>query len=567
MKDPEVMLNKLFKAAERDEGCVFFWLLFCPSVYVLDPSLVSEFFGGRFTLRDTRRDLADRVPVLGMLTKGAIFMVNADRWKKQHSVVVHAFSKFKVGTYHTHVMNCVDKVCGYIETNMGDANSVVANVMDLMTSFASEVILKVGFGADMDSASILHYGKLFLSLFSRSITPRAILKPLLNLPLEFNRQLLSDVAEMRAFGMKMVDKCKEDFEKTQALQGTSGKGHSKHSLSLVSSLLHASSGDGNKLTSEECVDNVFGFMLAGIDTTMTALSHACVVLADRQDVQDKVRLEIRTELKRIRDRRRENKSTAGNSNDTERDTKCHDINADGNDLDVSYSELMGGFPILGAVIKEVLRLYPSVYNTIVRVARKDMEFGKLRIQKGTRVQVPLWAIARSDKIWGPDAKMFKPERFLSPSPEVENENQSATGESGRESVGPKISIPDDMKGKFATFGAGGVRQCIGRHLAVLELKAMLMVLIHKFEITNPAAQDTEKDRHNNKMKTEDTVSSSSCKDALESDRDDKESRLPHWKLHYGLMKPKAELSTLNSPNVVPETSCACMSAADADVWP
>ncbi|KIK15803.1 hypothetical protein PISMIDRAFT_638157 [Pisolithus microcarpus 441] len=88
----------------------------------------------------------------------------------------------------------------------------------------------------------------------------------------------------------------------------------------------------------------------------------------------------------------------------------------------SYDQLTNDFPYLDAVVQEVLCLHPSVLELIHEAAEDDIiqplepvqtksgeVVDSIVIERGTILSVPISCINRSDAIWGPDAKAFKPE--------------------------------------------------------------------------------------------------------------------------------------------------------------
>lgn len=74
-----------------------------------------------------------------------------------------------------------------------------------------------------------------------------------------------------------------------------------------------------------------------------------------------------------------------------------------------------------------------------RIPRSSVEIGGRVFPKGTSLLVPMWAINKSRKLWGEDARDFNPDRWLK-----DKVNGGAT-----ESLA------------FLSFGTGH-RSCIGR---------------------------------------------------------------------------------------------------------
>lgn len=72
---------------------------------------------------------------------------------------------------------------------------------------------------------------------------------------------------------------------------------------------------------------------------------------------------------------------------------------------------------------EVLRLYPSVPNNQKYALDDDVWPDGTAIKKGDYVVWSSWAQGRSEKVWGPDAKEFKPERWITPEGDLRRESQ------------------------------------------------------------------------------------------------------------------------------------------------
>lgn len=72
-----------------------------------------------------------------------------------------------------------------------------------------------------------------------------------------------------------------------------------------------------------------------------------------------------------------------------------------------------GLPVLGACIKEALRIFGPAPMGLPRVVGKEgLTVGDRFFPPGTTVSVSPWVIHHSEEIWGPDAREFRPERWL-----------------------------------------------------------------------------------------------------------------------------------------------------------
>lgn len=106
---------------------------------------------------------------------------------------------------------------------------------------------------------------------------------------------------------------------------------------------------------------------------------------------------------------------------------------------------------LDLVIKETMRIYPSVSMQTTRITMEDDVLAGFEIPKGTNIEIWPWLLHRNEEYWD-DPLSFQPERFES-----------------------------KLKETFAylPFGAGS-RDCIGRKLALSEAKIVIAMILQKF---------------------------------------------------------------------------------------
>jgi len=190
---------------------------------------------------------------------------------------------------------------------------------------------------------------------------------------------------------------------------------------LVHALLAATDPEtGRSIADDDIVNDLLIFMLAGHDTTATALTYALWVLGHHPEVQDRVAAEVRA----LGDR---------------------EITPD----DVSRL----GYTV--QVLHEALRLCPPAAG-VGRMAVRDFAVDGYRVQAGTLVLVGIYAVQRDPDFW-PKPLEFDPDRF---SPEVAKAHD---------------------RWQFIPF-AGGSRSCIGEHFARLETTLALATIIRSMEI-------------------------------------------------------------------------------------
>ena len=122
-------------------------------------------------------------------------------------------------------------------------------------------------------------------------------------------------------------------------------------------------------------------------------------------------------------------------------------------------------PLLDAVILETLRLFPPVWFQ-TREAREPIDVSGTRVEQDDLVFVSTAVIHRDPEMW-PEPDAFRPDRFL---------------------PGPDGPWRPPHRYAFFPFG-GGRHLCIGRHLAMHELRLSVRALVGRFRFeVDPAAE-------------------------------------------------------------------------------
>ena len=179
---------------------------------------------------------------------------------------------------------------------------------------------------------------------------------------------------------------------------------------------------GAGFTEQQLGDEVATMILAGHETTATALFWSLYLLALDQTTQDEVAAEVAAETKAA--------AARGAPLDHER------------------------LKLTRAVVDETLRLYPPGFLIARAAAAPDTIAGR-SVKKHDAILIAPWLLHRHEKLWR-DPNAFIPARFMPPAPP-----------------------PDRFA--YLPFGVGA-RVCIGAHFALVEATLALAKLIGAFRV-------------------------------------------------------------------------------------
>jgi cytochrome P450 len=216
-------------------------------------------------------------------------------------------------------------------------------------------------------------------------------------------------------------------------QGTAGRAcpdprgaASTSSDDLLDVLLNAQAHGGCPLTDTEVSDEVATFLLAGHETSATALSWSLALLSAHPAARQRLEAEVDAVL-------------------GDRDPDAGDVR---------------GLDWTRAVAAEAMRLYPPAW-TIERDALADDIVAGTPIPAGSLVVVPPYLVHRHPDFW-PDPSGFDPGRFMPA--------QSPGGDDGTR---PRYA--------YIPFG-GGRRACVGASFAELETVLVLATITRRYRL-------------------------------------------------------------------------------------
>ncbi len=370
-----------------------------------------------------------RTPRLASISRelglvAGVFGAEGEAWKRQRKMVMAGFDPRHLRAYFPKLV----VVAGRLDRRWRDAARAGRDIdlqPDLMR-FTVDAISGLAFGADIDTLSSdddviqRHLDTIFPALFRRLLSP---------LPTWRWWRSAADRAVERS--VVAVNTAIAEFVATARQRLADDPSRRERPHNLLEAMVVAADDEGSGIDDKDISGNVMTMLLAGEDTTAHTLAWAIDFLHRHPDALARARTEV--------------DSVLGARDDW-------------------TPERFAQLRWLDACAQETMRLKP-VAPSITLQALRDTVVGDVRLPKGTIV----WAAMRSpglEERHFADAAAFRPQRWLD----------------GDEGVAPPPGALS-VNRTVMPFGAGP-RVCPGRHLALLEIKMALAVLLGGFEIAS-----------------------------------------------------------------------------------
>ncbi|KAJ9520851.1 hypothetical protein QJQ45_014054 [Haematococcus lacustris] len=225
---------------------------------------------------------------------------------------------------------------------------------------------------------------------------------------------------------------------------------------------------GDSLTQQQVIAQVFIFLIAGYETTATALTFALYLLAVNPEAQRKLQEEVDGQAKLLSatsapsaahtlqgDKPKQSNGPTATSGQGRGSTVSLQASAHSG-VALSSEELAHSFPYACAVVDEALRLYPPGANAI-RSPPEEVEVAGYKIPANSFVYLPIYSFHHATDAW-PDVDQFRPERHLPGHPDA---------------------MDTASKASYMPFGHGA-RWCPGSRFALQEARLALVRLVRHF---------------------------------------------------------------------------------------
>lgn len=369
------------------------------SMYVLtDPALVESVLVGKH--RDLVKDRITRelYPLVG---KGLVTN-DGDSWRRQRKLAAQPFSPRQIEHYADVMVECAQRAFATYEH--GSERDFHSDIMALTLEIVGRTLL--GFDTKGEAERVARaLEELLPYLAGRLQSFRALLPP--SFPSRSARRFRAAKRDLDAVVSQIISRARKDRA-------------GDHLLARLVRMRDEQGGMSEQMLADEAIT----MLLAGHETTALTIMFAVYLLSRHPQVARSLRAELHGRL-------------SGRT--------------------VRHADL-GRLPLLTAVVKETLRLYPAA-PMLGREVAVPIILGDREIARGTQLIMSPFAMQRDARHFV-DPERFRPERFL-------GDGLSAL---------PKFA--------YYPFG-GGPRVCIGQHFATMEAQLLLAVLLQQMELQVP----------------------------------------------------------------------------------
>ncbi|KAG9009835.1 hypothetical protein FRB93_005106 [Tulasnella sp. JGI-2019a] len=382
-------------------------------------------------------------PLVERIMGRSLLWAEGDEHKRQRAALAPVFTHSMVKQMEFNVRDTSERFVDMLKEHISDdeptnkgtgGDAVEINVVDWTSRATLQIIGSIGLGHDFrlgetDDAKAITQS--LHEIATINMTPAGFIAPLVLRTFPFITNL--PIKAIQAQGtIKLVTQRlgKEIVEENRRANCGEIKGKD-----LLSTLLRLEDARGEQL--DRMLDHIATFIVAGHETTSTALNLTLYSLARNKPAQDRLRHELLSFPS----------------------------------AEPTYDDYLNKLPFLDAVTKEAMRFHPAVMYT-ERVAVKDdilpllnpirnprtgEEVRSVMVKKGQTIHISHMAINRSKAMWGEDASEFKPERWISTVP--------ASGKGGPVVGGAIHSLVGPTQGWNGIFTfIEGPRICIGVRL-------------------------------------------------------------------------------------------------------
>ncbi|XP_012536053.2 probable cytochrome P450 6a13 [Monomorium pharaonis] len=391
-----------------------------PLLMIREPELVKTVLQTDFSSFSENAIPID--PELDPLTATNPFVLSGEKWLNSRKRLSYAFSSMRLKI----LLKSVNQVCmafeNYIDKKLSNVEKVEFELKNLFSKYTAQVVAGAGFGIDGycfdDEKKDISFTKIGKDIFEPTLRNKLAFTLMFFIP-----------SLNKIFKISIVPKHIDHFFRTLVADLMEQRRREKiprnDFLHLMVELERA---EGDKFDTETIAGHALSFYVDGTESSGSTMSFICFYLASNREVQEKLREEVLSVLRRYNG-------------------------------EITYEGLKE-MTYMDQVFNESLRLLPTATFLKKRCTEEFELKGSdgivCRVQPGTEILIPVQALHKDPQYWD-HPEEYDPERF---NPERKHSNE-----------------------RFAYLPFGeGPRICVGMRMAQLQIKAGLAIILRKYRM-------------------------------------------------------------------------------------
>ena len=331
-------------------------------VFFSHPQAIEQIFTAHPRQFDAGRANMILRPTLG---DNSLLLLDGDRHSAQRQLLMPPFHGERMRAYSQLIFQVVEQVTSqWVEGQ-------TVTVRPAMQAISLRLILQAVFGLD-EGQRYQQLQQLLTSLLNLTTSP-------LMFALAFFPALMRDLGPLSPGGDFIRRKQQIDrliYDEIQERRVETLPATSRHpGNDILTLLMSARDASDQPMTDEELRDELMTLLIAGHETTATALTWGLYWIHSLPEVKEKLLAEL---------------DTLGDNPD---------------------KSAIARLPYLNAVCSETLRLYPIVIIANPRIANSSVQIAGYEFESGTVLAPCIYLTHHREDLY-PEPKQFKPERFL-----------------------------------------------------------------------------------------------------------------------------------------------------------
>ncbi|RWR74259.1 alkane hydroxylase MAH1-like protein [Cinnamomum micranthum f. kanehirae] len=369
----------------------------------------------------------------------SIITSDSESWRIQRKIAHSLMSSKKFRTLVNRTSQAKVKGLMHVLKHIANQDQGVTDLQDLFQRFTFDNTCILVFGTDPGSLSIdlpvvpfqQAMDDTIVALAFRHAVPESWWKLLKWFKIGKEKKLTEAWKTFDHFINQLISLRREELNKYTTHVGEQD---SEEGADLLTSYIDYQHNDELPIANSDKFlrDTTLNLVLAGRDTTSSALTWFFWLVSLNSEVESKILEEVRANSPELSDWQQ-------------------------GELKEFDSEELSQLVYLHAALHESLRLFPPAPFGYKSVLQPEVLPTGDAVQPGTKILIPLYTMARMESIWGKDCLEFKPERWIA--------------ERGKLKFEPSY--------KFMSFNSGP-RICLGKEVAFTQMKSVVAGLLFNF---------------------------------------------------------------------------------------